>query len=419
MARPRRDGKPSREKRKHKLTSLFVEKAKPEEHGYLVWDTLQKGFVLSVRPTGYKAFKCVYAFHRRVRWYHIADATAIGLADARALAAEVMLQRIKGSDPQAEKKKAKVEEMSERSKGTFQELAKLYLEEHAKKKNKSWRQPDALVTKHLLPRWGKLRAVDITKDDVKTTIAKIEAPVVANQTLAAASAIFTWAIDEEIFGIKDNPCRRVKRNKVESRERVLLESEIPKFWAAFDKAGLPGNVLKTILLTGQRPGEVMRMRREHLADGWWQMPGKPVKELGWPGTKNGESHRVWLSAAVQALINIDDGEGLVFGTKRGNPIPHPSHVMRAICAELGITDKVTPHDLRRTHGTTVTGLGFGRDAMNRIQNHKEGGIGSVYDRHGYAEENKRVMEAVAARIMSLVEGKPSDNVIVMRRQGSD
>ena len=35
--------------------------------------------------------------------------------------------------------------------------------------------------------------------------------------------------------------------------------------------------------------------------------------------------------------------------------------------------------------------------MNRIQNHKEGGIASVYDRHEYADENKRVMEAVAAQ----------------------
>ena len=43
--------------------------------------------------------------------------------------------------------------------------------------------------------------------------------------------------------------------------------------------------------------------------------------------------------------------------------------------------------------------------MNRIQNHKEGGIASVYDRHEYADENKRVMEAVAARIMTLVEGR--------------
>ena len=27
----------------------------------------------------------------------------------------------------------------------------------------------------------------------------------------------------------------------------------------------------------------------------------------------------------------------------------------------------------------ITALGFGRDAMNRVQNHKEGGIASVYD----------------------------------------
>ena len=51
--------------------------------------------------------------------------------------------------------------------------------------------------------------------------------------------------------------------------------------------------------------------------------------------------------------------------------------------------------------------------MNRIQNHKEGGIASVYDRHGYADENKRVMETVAARIMALVEGAPRGNVLQM------
>jgi hypothetical protein len=42
--------------------------------------------------------------------------------------------------------------------------------------------------------------------------------------------------------------------------------------------------------------------------------------------------------------------------------------------------------------------------MNRVTNHKEGGIASVYDRHGYADENKRIMEAVANHIMLLVEG---------------
>ena len=64
--------------------------------------------------------------------------------------------------------------------------------------------------------------------------------------------------------------------------------------------------------------------------------------------------------------------------------------------------------------STVTALGFGRDAMNRIQNHKEGGIASVYDRHHYAEENQRIMEAVAARIMALVEDRPDSNVVAIK-----
>ena len=85
--------------------------------------------------------------------------------------------------------------------------------------------------------------------------------------------------------------------------------------------------------------------------------------------------------------------------------------MRDICRKLSI-EGATPHDLRRTHGTTIAALGFGRDAMNRVQNHREGGIGSVYDRHSYAEENKRLMEGVAAHLKAIAQGKTAvSNVI--------
>ena len=88
--------------------------------------------------------------------------------------------------------------------------------------------------------------------------------------------------------------------------------------------------------------------------------------------------------------------------------------IRTICRQLNV-ERATPHDLRRTHGSTVTALGFGRDAMNRIQNHKEGGITDIYDRHGYETENKRVMETVANKIMALVEGRASDKVVTFTR----
>ena len=280
--RPRKDGTSATAPRKRKLTELVVKRQRPDAAPYLIWDTKQAGLVLRVQPTGARSWYCVYSRHGRPRWYQLGDANAIGLADARTLAAEAMLQVARGRDPAAEKK-------AERGAGTFAELAAKYIDEHAKKTNKSWRQADALIRRHVLPRWSKLQASTITRADVKVMVARIEAPVAANQTLAAVSAIFSWAIREEI--LQTNPCKLVPRNPMKSRERVLADSEIPKFWAAFDDAGLvASSALKTILLTGQRPGEVTHMRREHIKDGgWWDMPGAPVPELGWPGTKNSQS----------------------------------------------------------------------------------------------------------------------------------
>jgi integrase len=382
MPRPRRDGTPAQAANKRKLNQLFIRKLQPQPRAFAVWDTHQRGLAVIVQPTGHKSWKCIYSLRGRPRWYHIGDVAALGLADARKPVSRLMVLVAEGKDPCAERK-------AERGKGTFEELAQRYLEEHAKRKNKSWEQADALVRRHLLPRWANLQATDISRVDVKTMLARITAPIVANQTLAAASAIFTWAIRENLVAV--NPCRLVERNPTKSRERVLSDSEIPKFWEAFDNAGPAGIALKMILLTGQRPGEVANMRREHILDGWWEMPGEPIPALGWPGTKNGATHRVWLPKPAQQLLGDVPEAG--FGAVR------PDVAMRMICAELGV-ERATPHDLRRTHGTTITALGFGREAMNRVQNHKEGGIASVYDRHGYAAENKRVMEAVAARIMA-------------------
>jgi integrase len=235
--------------------------------------------------------------------------------------------------------------------------------------------------------------------------------MVANQTLTAASAIFNWAIREELLLI--NPCRAIDHHPRKSRERVLANSEVPFAWRAFDEAGLlKSAALKIVLLTGQRPGEVRHMRREHIVDRWWLMPGNPQPALDWPGTKNGKDHRVWLSAPVlEVLGELPDEEPQIF---RGLTLDTAMQKVRKRFAEearnagLRVPEKFTPHDLRRTHGTTITSLGFGRDAMNRIQNHVEGGIGAIYDRHAYSDENKKIMEDVAAFIMSLVKVGPSD-----------
>ena len=88
MPRPRRDGAPPRATSKRKLTDTFA--ATCRDPG-LVWDAYQPGLALSVRPTGKKAWKVIYRFHGRPVWLHLGDVRSIGLADARRLAARIML----------------------------------------------------------------------------------------------------------------------------------------------------------------------------------------------------------------------------------------------------------------------------------------------------------------------------------------
>jgi integrase len=101
---------------------------------------------------------------------------------------------------------------------------------------------------------------------------------------------------------------------------------------------IAGRALRLILLTGQRPGEGAHRRWEHIEDGWWTLPGKVVSEIGWPGTKNCASHRVWLPKPAQHIIAefSDDrtNTGFVLPGARGRPISGLDAAMRSICAEL-------------------------------------------------------------------------------------
>ncbi len=248
MPRSRADGTPARAASRRKLSDLFVQSSRRVAAPELVWDTKAPGLALSSRPSGYRAWLVVYRHQGRPRWLTLGNTRSIGLADARRLTARIMLDVAEGKDPAAERR-------SDRGSGTFADLAGQYVELHAKKHNKSWRQAAALVERHLIPRWGKLKANAVTRADVRAATARIEAPIVANQVLASASAVFSWAVRQEI--ITANPCSGVDRNPTAARERVLSDIELRILWPRLEHG------LKLILLTGQRPGEVAAMARDH------------------------------------------------------------------------------------------------------------------------------------------------------------
>ena len=271
----------SKAKNKREITPLYIQKLKPKDDAFLVWDAKQGGLALSVQPTGMRSWKAIYYAGGRTRWYTIGPLSKVGLAEARKIAKTIMARVALGQDPQREKVDASRAEQPMR----FGDLAARYIK--AIQSRKSWKQSDYLISKHLLPRWNKRPAIEIARSDVKEMMRGITAPIVANQTLAALSAIYSWAIKEEVGGVKENPAFKIERNAISSRTRVLSDAELGKFWNAFDDAGLmTGTALKVLLLSGQRPGEISHMRYEHVIDGWWEMPGSRVKDGPEPRMRN-------------------------------------------------------------------------------------------------------------------------------------
>ena len=80
----------------------------------------------------------IYSMRGRPRWFTIGSVIGIGLKDARQIAREKRADVGRGIDVQAER-------AASRRQSTFEELAQRYVEEYARRRNKSWKQADALV----------------------------------------------------------------------------------------------------------------------------------------------------------------------------------------------------------------------------------------------------------------------------------
>ena len=105
MPRSRRDGSPASKPNRRRLSEGLAKTVRGDSTRVVVyWDTLQRGLALAVQPSGHRAYKCVYTIRGRgARWYHLGNARAISLADARKLAGRIMVAVAEGGDPHADR----------------------------------------------------------------------------------------------------------------------------------------------------------------------------------------------------------------------------------------------------------------------------------------------------------------------------
>jgi integrase len=194
------------------------------------------------------------------------------------------------------------------------------------------------------------------------------------------------------------------------RDRVLSADEIRTVWAAVEKRSTPSAaVVKLLLLTAQRIGEVRTMRwgDVDLDAGWWTIPGAV--------SKNGLPHRVPLSAPARSVLIALQARAhpspFVFPARRNDtPLVTIKKLVRLIRDETGVN--FTPHDLRRTAASHMTGMGVPRLTVAKLLNHAERDVTAVYDRHSYDPEKRRALDAWGERVDAIATGAPRSAKVV-------
>ena len=356
-------------------------------------------------PSGTKSFIVYYRMlSGRQRKMTIGRFGVLSVAQARRKALQILADVSSDKDPAAE-----VE--TSRKNPTFGDLADEYIKRRCSKK-KSGPEDVRMIHRDLLKPWSKVPVMELNRRDVVRvldTIMDRGAPIMANNTLRLITRMFNFGIDRGL--LEFNPASRIKKPaKDKSRQRVLSEKEINKFWPKIDQmkgAGiLVRSALKLILLTAQRPGEVISVEWDELdlVEGWWTIPKEKAK--------NGLAHRVALSPLViEILEGIPRICSHVFPRRRGNGWIEGEHItIRSLPhavrtnSDLFKLKRFTPHDLRRTAATHLGRLGFS-NIVPRILNHKPRGITEqVYNLYSFDKEKKLALNTWSSELERIVTG---------------
>jgi integrase len=442
-----------------KIETLAVEHGRKDR---LIFDDAQRGLAVRVTASGSRTYLCQYTLHGQKWRVPLGACSAFSLSSAREAAAAIMGDVAKGRNPAADRKEAAAAERAKRGRDrlTLRVLINDWNRLHRAARRPSY-AAEAVRALHVtfahqldsaaedLNRAAIVRALDTRtrrREPKNSGTDKLKGAAMIGRTAAYGRAAFAWAVKRG--AVHTNPFAALPIAKgIAKRERVLSDAEIGEIWRAAGDAGAPyGTIIRLLILTGQRRGEVAGMNWREISDdlSTWIMPGER--------TKNGATHMIPLSAPARALlqgllpgdtneaqraITERRSEGvLVLPGALGTPFAGWSKAKAALDksilearthAAAGTVTSAAPmapwsvHDLRRTLATGLQRLGVRLEVTEAVLNHisgSRGGIAGVYQRHDWAAEKRAALDAWAAHVLATIDGRNSlGNIVALPRAG--
>jgi len=298
----------------------------------------------------------------------------VSLSEARVQALELEAEASRGIDRVAlVKVKQLSDEATKAGLSTVSEVINIYDELHLaslRTQNERKRQLEQSLAKHL-----NKSITELTRKDIQAAVDAKAAEgrkAYANRIRAALVAFTKWAWVRG-YANEDVGAGIAKATRETARERVLSISEIRGIWsAAFQMSELWGAIIRLMLLTCQRRGEVFNLR--------WDEVDLDRRRITKPGsrTQNGKPHVTHLSppalSELQFLHENRKDTDLIFTTTGSTPVSGIGKAKARLDAFLG--EDFEPwrlHDIRTAFATSMAESGIPETVANRVLNHSASG----------------------------------------------
>jgi integrase len=349
-----------------RLTKDAIERAKRPEAGRkerFIRDDVVRGLGVRITASGAKSFIFEARIKGRPRRLTLGCWPDLTVILARQRAVEMRAAIARGEDPAADAEAARKE-------ATFDDLATIYMERHARPNKRSAWQDENTLRRYIPVGWNSRRLSDITRADVARLHAKIgedHGHYAANRTLALLRTMFNLARVWELFKA-ENPVQGIKQFREERRARYLNPDEL----AAVNRALLEEPdwrwraYFPLALMLGTRKSELLGMR-------WADID---MERRAWriPLTKAGNSHLLPLPGPVAAILSGLPSHGKsdwVFpGDGAAGHIVEPAKAWQRVRARANVAD-VRIHDLRHTLASWLVAQGFNLPLIGRALNHTQ------------------------------------------------
>jgi integrase len=278
---------------------------------------------------------------------------------------------------------------------------------------------ERMLEKDVLPRIGKLRTRQITRQDIigiVDTIADRGARSQARKTLAALKRMFQFAIERG--AVDDNPCRNVTMKAAAARQRALSEAELRQYVRRLGRTPMSRamrDVLRIQLLMGSRINEIAGMQWSEIDEdaSQWRLPAER--------SKNRKPNVLPIPPLALAIVKRQPrGTDYVFPGVGGRSALVGSSVTNALARSAGSLRiaKFGTHDVRRTVATGLGALRVARPVQDKILNHvPEGVTAKHYDMHGYIPEARAALELWERHVVAIARAprKQAENVVPIRK----